>query len=154
MSSADSAPLVIDSKPQEFHPYSTNTPYLSYASAGPDAGYEPEIVKAPVPLVDHHRKRTTPVFIIVVASLLFAIAAALGHHFFNRHLDGTPVRSVEDERFLTGGTEYIRKWSHGQTAALLVGNVLAQLVKVCLGTAVGVAFVQRCVHGRSNRFTP
>lgn len=146
MNSTYSAAPLADSKPDECYPLNTNSPYRSYASSGPADAYEAEIIKAPVPLIDHHRKTLKPDFIIVFVSFVLAIAAALGHHFFNRHLDGTPVRRLTDERFLDSSAEYLRKWSHGHSAALLVGNVLAQLVKLGLATAVGVAFVQRCVE--------
>ncbi|KAM0755794.1 hypothetical protein T439DRAFT_320505 [Meredithblackwellia eburnea MCA 4105] len=98
-------------------------------------------VRRKPPRVDLHRQSRTPAYALILAPLVLATLVAVGHHLFNSSLDGTAVNNLHNEALR--GQEHEWKWKNGQASALLVGNVLAQLAKVFLSLAVGIAFVQR-----------
>ncbi|KAL8279044.1 hypothetical protein RQP46_008502 [Phenoliferia psychrophenolica] len=74
----------------------------------------------------------------VLALFLASVLFALGHHLFNASLNGNPVSSADESR-LAG----LREGSFRQDDALRIGTALAMLFKLCLGSAIGLALLQR-----------
>lgn len=75
----------------------------------------------------HWRAYTT-----MVASLLFGILLALGHHLFYSHLNGKPV----------GAPEHVIKGVTRQQLNLTLGTLFAFLVSSFLGVAVTTSYTQ------------
>lgn len=82
----------------------------------------------------------------MVASLLFGMLLALGHHLFYAHLDGKPVGAPT--HVLTGVTR--------QQLNLTLGTLFAFLVRAFLAVAVTIAYTQlvwRAVKRRATTLT-
>jgi hypothetical protein len=68
----------------------------------------------------------------MVASLLFGVLLALGHHLFYSHLNGKPV----------GAPEHVIKGVTRQQLNLTLGTLFAFLVNAFLGIAVTTSYTQ------------
>ena len=66
-----------------------------------------------------------PALVVAIASFASGALFALGHHEFYKSLNGRIVRSQDEQ-----------EWN------IRIGTGLAFLVKLCLGTAAGIAYTQ------------
>ncbi|KAF2790959.1 hypothetical protein K505DRAFT_364254 [Melanomma pulvis-pyrius CBS 109.77] len=85
--------------------------------------------------VTHSKSEVFWPSMLMLMPLILGVAFALGHHLFFTHLSG---RVVPDTHFINSA----RMQLSTQQANLAIGNAFAFLVKVCLNTAVGIAYVQ------------